>query len=224
MDQRSDLISGQNELPCAFAFKEGRATKNPELAKYYVTVKATCTDCGSVLEGHILNKPTDNESVIFSYDADDTRADKRHTKKRRCAGSERRRVNSGIGNNSAVVYRRNEASRLMTRPGKSEPPILYNLDVYRKIKQETKEGALSHTKSLSVLQRIKYMKHDPGKHLGSIHEIADDPVKVIYITPGQILLNNTLQKQGYYKVELDATGPYCRRLTGVNGLSGQILL
>lgn len=102
----TSLICGQHELPCVFVYKEGRITKDPDLAQYYFATKWHCSDCGAKLEGHILQIPMPNESVTLLFETDDTRTDKTHTKKRHCAGRERNRVTNDMGETSAAVSRR----------------------------------------------------------------------------------------------------------------------
>lgn len=193
-DALYDILWNHMKLPCPFSFKNAKINRNP--GETFLTVKGSCTECGSKIHMYCLSEPID-DGATFHVSTFDSRG-VAHQKRRPVSGERRLRIGKELQGKSTYAWRRDEATRLMEF-GDVIPANIPSEDVVRKAKQETRDKDLGVFKAKSALASVWEMKYGLEFN-GCIHEIGLDKFYVLYWTPTQLYMYNKFMKEDPYGI------------------------
>lgn len=219
----NDAFLEVHKLPCNFIYKRGKAYTNSS-SKYYITFNAMCKDesCRAKLFGWCDSKPNEGESLEISIITKNTMGlEIKHTTKRPLKGEKRKLIGNELQKDLACNWRRSNVSSLEF--GRISPPNLYQNNVLRKAKQETKDKKLGIIHKCPVQSLVEFKNN--SRYSGSIHTISIDPFFIHYWTNHQVTIYKDLNKN-YSKISIHATGSVIKKLSrsSINLLSSHIFL
>lgn len=212
-DALYDILWSHMKLPCPFSFKEAKINRNP--GEMFLTVKGSCSECGSKIHIYCLSEPTDDDGTTLHVSTFDSRG-VAHQKKRQVSGERRLRIGKELQGKSTYAWRRDEVNRLM----EFEDVIPANIpseEVVRKAKQEARDKDLGLFKVKSALASVWDMKYGLEFN-GCIHEIGLDKFYLMYWTPTQLYMYNKFMKEDYVgSISIDATGSLVKQVPKPDG-------
>lgn len=124
-------------------------------------------------------------------------------KKRYLRNPKRKEIGDEVLRVGALQWRRQFADANMEY-GDDENPILYNLEILRKAKQDSVDFNLG-TSGPDPITSLIALKHSV-EHSGSIHTICVDKFFVHYWSPLQCHVYKTIRKENWVTMTADATG------------------
>lgn len=218
-DALYDILWNHMKLPCPFAFKNAKINRNP--GETFLTVKGSCSECGSKIHIYCQSEPTDDGATfhVSTFDSHGVT----HQNKRQVSGERRMRIGKELQGKSTYAWRREEANRLMEF-GDVIPANIPSEEVVRKAKQETRDKDLGLFKVKSALASVWDMKYGLEFN-GCIHEISLDKFFVMYWTPTQLYLyKKFLEEDCAGSISIDATGSLPKQIQKPDGSKSVVYL